>query len=201
MMQSTTHVLDSPTFISPIVTCLDDGSRGERYSPYGANSGFYYVRSNHRSKMLFRRMMYAGEIVLSSRSHQEILTQQLADLNALIGLKIKVLNRKDYDFPGGYHFNHVRDDNFMRNFVTGKSNPYIFHMSWTLNKEDKLKYLKQMGMWCVKDSFVGGSDVGKDVFGGCCSIDPIFSCHYRDKPSIKSCASSPPKDKNGLSFW
>jgi hypothetical protein len=180
---------------------LDDGNREERYSPYSANSGFYYVRSNERSKMLFRRMMYAGEIVLSSRSHQEILIQQLADLNELIGLKIKVLNRKDYDFPGGWHFNHVLDDSFMRSFVAGKSDPYIFHMSWTANKNDKLKYLKQMGMWYVEDDCVGRSDVEKDVLGGCCSANAIFSCHYRDKPSIKSCASSPPKDKSGLSFW
>jgi hypothetical protein len=151
--------------------------------------------------MLFRRMMYAGEIVLSSRSHQEILNQQLADLNELIGLKIKVLNRKDYDFPGGWHFNHVLDDNFMRNFVAGKSDPYIFHMSWTANKNDKLKYLKQMGMWYVKDDCVGRSDVENGVSGGCCSAHAIFSCHYRDKPSIKSCASSPPIDVNGLSFW
>ena len=124
--------------------------------------------------MLFRRMMYAGEIVLSSRSHQEILIQQLADLNELIGLKIKVLNRKDYDFPGGYHFNHVRDDNFMRNFVTGKSNPYIFHMSWTLNKEDKLKYLKQMGMWYVNDSFVGEVMWEKMFLVGAALSTPYF---------------------------
>lgn len=145
--------------------------------------------------------MYAGEIVLSSRSHQEILIQQLADLNELIGLKVKVLNRKDHEFPGGYHFNHVLDDNFMRNFVAGKSDPYIFHMSWTLNKIDKLKYLKQMGMWFVKDECAGETDAGDDVIGGCCSTDPEFSCHYRDKPSIKSCASSPLKDANGQSFW
>lgn len=146
--------------------------------------------------------MYAGEIVLSNRSHQEILVQQLADLNELIGLKVKVLSRRDYEFPGGYHYNHFKDDPFMRSFVAGKSDPYIFHMCWTLNKDDKLKYLKQMGMWYVKNDCVGGDDAGnKDGSGGCCSAEPIFSCHYRDKPSIQSCASSPPKDRDGLSFW
>jgi hypothetical protein len=145
-------------------------------------------------------MMYAGEIILSNRSHQEILTQQLADLNELIGLKVKVISRKDYAFPGGYHFNHVKDDTFMRSFVAGKSDPYIFHMCWTLNKDDKLKYLQQMGMWYVRDNCAGGG-TGQNTLGGCCSLDPIFSCHYRDKPSIKSCASAPPKDKDGLSFW
>jgi hypothetical protein len=148
--------------------------------------------------MLFRRMMYAGEIVLSGRSHQEVLIQQLADLNMLVGLKVKVLNKDDYEFPGGYHYNHIYDDDFMRRFIAGKAYPYMFHMSWTLNKDDKLKYLKQMGMWFVNDGCVGND---ADILGGCCSSDPIFSCHYSDKPSIKSCSGFPPKDKDRESFW
>ena len=84
--------------------------------------------------------------------------------------------------------------------MRGNIDPYIFHMSWTLNEDDKLKFLRQMGMSYVNADCIG-KEVGDDIVSTCCSVEPLFACHYRDKPSIKSCSDSPPKDKNGLSFW
>lgn len=100
----------------------------------------------------------------------------------------------------------MRKDDFMKQFVRGEIDPYIFHMSWTLNKDDKLKFLEQMGMWYVKDYCTGqeGTEIlGENAAGvnACCSAEPIIRCHYRDEPSIKSCAGFPPKDKGGRSFW
>jgi len=187
----------------------DDGNRQERYAPYSANSGFYYIRSNQRSKLLFRTMMYSGDLIFACRSHQQILITLLAEANSLSGLRVKVLSRDEDDFPGGFHY-HMRRDSYMKDFVRGKKDPYIFHMSWTLNKDDKLKFLKQMGMWYVSDECVhkkamdilsGTSAAGGDIVSACCSAESLFTCHYKDKPSIKSCADSPPKDKYGSSFW
>jgi len=185
----------------------DDGNRQERYQPYGANSGFYYIRNNSRSKLLFKTMMYSGDIIFACRSHQQILITLLAEANSLTGLRVKVLNRDGNEFPGGFHY-HTRQT-YMKDFIGGKIKPHIFHMSWTLNKNDKLKFLRQMGMWYVNDHCIGkgttdilsGQNPGGDIFGECCSAEPLFTCHYRDKPSIKSCSDSPPQDKHGRSFW
>lgn len=155
---------------------------------------------------MFRTMMYSGDLIFACRSHQQILITLLAEANSLTGLRVKVLNRDQDDFPGGWHY-HMKKT-FMKQFVSGKVDPYIFHMSWTLNKDDKLKFLQQVGMWFVNDSCVdkdakqiGSTDSDGALTASCCSAEPVITCHYRDKPSIKSCADSPPKDKNGRSFW
>jgi len=184
----------------------DDGNRQERYAPYSANSGFYYIRNNERSKVLFRTMLYSGDLIFACRSHQQILITLLAEANSLTGLRVKVLSRDGDEFPGGFHY-HMRKNDYMKKFVheREKIDPYIFHMSWTLNKDDKLKFLRQMGMWYISNDECIGKDVADykdgDVVGACCSSEPNFSCHYKDKASIKPCIDSPPKDKNGKSFW
>ncbi|KAL7528955.1 hypothetical protein ACHAXR_004091 [Thalassiosira sp. AJA248-18] len=185
----------------------DDGNRQERFAPYSANSGFYYIRNNQRTKLLFRNMLYSGDLIFACRSHQQVLISLLAEANSLSGLRVKVLSRDGDDFPSGFHY-HMRKD-YMKQFVRGDIDPYILHMCWTLNKDDKLKFMRQMDMWYVNDSCIGkesteilsGERVGGDIVGACCSAEPLFSCHYRDKASMRSCADSPPKDKNGKSFW
>jgi hypothetical protein len=185
----------------------DDGNRQERFAPYAANSGFYFVRSNNRSKFLFRAMLYQGDLVLACRSHQQVLISLLAEINSYAGLTVKVLNRDADDFPSGYHY-HMRKD-WMRQMVDGKKDPVIFHMCWTLNKINKLEFMKQMAMWYVPDKCVGkeakeivsGSDAMNGLINECCSAEPLNKCYYRDKPSVIPCKDSPPMDKGGRSFW
>eukprot|EP00577_Skeletonema_sp_RCC1716_P013473 CAMPEP_0113403216 /NCGR_PEP_ID=MMETSP0013_2-20120614/17704_1 /TAXON_ID=2843 ORGANISM="Skeletonema costatum, Strain 1716" /NCGR_SAMPLE_ID=MMETSP0013_2 /ASSEMBLY_ACC=CAM_ASM_000158 /LENGTH=416 /DNA_ID=CAMNT_0000288669 /DNA_START=358 /DNA_END=1605 /DNA_ORIENTATION=+ /assembly_acc=CAM_ASM_000158 len=131
----------------------DDGNRQQRFAPYSANSGFYFVRSNDRSKVLFRSMMYAGDLIFAARSHQQVLIQLLSEHNSLSGLRVKVLSRDDSEFPSGYHYNMRKD--YMKQMVRGDKTPYMFHMCWTLNRDDKVAYMKQMGMWYLKDNCVG----------------------------------------------
>ena len=123
-----------------------------------------------------------------------------------------MLNRDTPEFPGGWHF-HKKNKMFMKSVLNGKVKPYIFHMSWTTNKRNKLKFLQQMGEWRVHDTCVdkeAGKILGADAAGGaidgmliqpCCSKEPLIKCHYRDKPSVHPCKDSPPIDKNGKSFW
>ena len=66
--------------------------------------------------------------------------------------------------------------------------------------------MRQMGMWHINDQCLGKdarsiSQDGKDIVSQCCSAEPNFSCHYRDKPSIRSCADAQPKDKNGRDWF
>ena len=75
------------------------------------------------------------------------------------------------------------------------------------NKDNKVKFYRQIAQWYVDDQCVAKSksDIsipdGGDLASACCHAEPIFSCHYKDKPSKYPCKDSPPIDKGGRSFW
>jgi hypothetical protein len=82
-------------------------------------------------------------------------------------------------------------------FFHCKSNSPLFIVA----KDNKVKYLQQMGEWYVQPVCVGtgpGQDVSAEA---CCSADALVTCHYRDKPSKIPCKSSPNIDKGKPSFW
>ena len=83
---------------------------------------------------------------MKTDSHQQALVAVMSEHASLYGLRVKVLSRDEDDFPGGYHF-HQKTGKYMRAFFKGEKNPYIFHMSWTKNKDNKLLFLKQLGQW------------------------------------------------------
>lgn len=64
----------------------DDGAHSTRYAPLSANSGFYYVRNNARTRYLFTSLLYAGDQILQSKSHQEALVQLMNEHTSLFGL-------------------------------------------------------------------------------------------------------------------
>jgi hypothetical protein len=190
----------------------DDGAHSVRFAPYSANSGFYYVRSNLRTQNMLVALLEAGDRVIQSSSHQQALTSVLNEHASLYGLKVKVLERDRPDFPCGYHF-HQRKQ-FMKDLLAGKTNTYIFHMSWTTNKVNKLKYFQQIGQWYVQDTCPGktvqeidptittiGDKTKGSLLNQCCIATPVVKCHYKDKPSLIPCADSPNIDKFGRPFW
>ena len=185
----------------------DDGSRGLFYAPYSANTGFYYIRQNDKTLHFFNSFLLSGDVILSTHSHQIALVGLLSEHASYYGLKVKVISRESLDFPGGFNF-HSRKE-YMKDFIAGKIEPYIFHMSWTKNKDNKKKFFEQLGGWYLKDAcsnkpasdIVAGDTSSGRLIEPCCAADPLFKCHYRDKPSIKPCKDSPPIDKGKPSFW
>jgi hypothetical protein len=185
----------------------DDGGHSVRYAPYSANSGFYFVRYNPRTRHFLTSLLMAGDLILRTDSHQQALIATLNEHVSLYGLKAKVLSRDMEEFPGGFQF-HAKSKKYMQALFAGTVHPYIFHMSWTLNKNNKLLFFRQMGEWYVEDECIqkkvgdiaGGAD-GKDLVPTCCAAEPLFSCHYSDKPSLKPCKESPPIDKGRKSWW
>ena len=147
----------------------------------------------------------AGDLILKTDSHQQALVAVLSEHANLYGLRVKALSRDDDGFPGGYHF-HQKSGAFMKAFFAKEKQPYIFHMSWTTNKDNKLLFFRQMGEWYLQDQCIQKktSEIelqNNDFVESCCSAAPLFSCHYKDKPSIKPCKDSPTIDKRGKSFW
>lgn len=188
----------------------DDGARMKRFIPYSPNSGFYYARNNERTQDLFSILARMGDSILETGSHQQVLNRLMLEHASYRGLKVKVLSRDDpiigRKFPCGFHF-HRRLD-FMKELVAGKADPYIFHMSWTENKDIKVKYFQQLNQWFVRDvciykntTAIQSSISSMNIVSGCCSPKPLFQCHFRDKPSAKSCAYMPPIDPKAKSFW
>ena len=74
----------------------DDGSRQERYAPYSANSGFYYVRQNPRTKQLFRHLLYSGDLIEAWQSHQQVLIALMAEYSSVFGLSVKILAKGEF---------------------------------------------------------------------------------------------------------
>jgi Nucleotide-diphospho-sugar transferase len=185
----------------------EDGARTTMYEPYDANSGFYFVRNNERTRHFLAAMLMSTDFTLTTQNDQVVFGVLLSEHAVLHGLKVKVFSRYELDFPGGWAFNGISQDgkSHMGKILNETSNSYIFHMSWTSNSADKELYFRQMGLWHVQDQCESKSHDGK-LTGSlvptkCCSPQPVFSCHYRDKPSIRPCSDSPFKDKDGVSWW
>jgi hypothetical protein len=187
----------------------DDGGHSVRYCPYSANSGFYYVRYNARTEHFFSALLLAGDLVLKTDSHQQALIALMSEHVSLYALRVKVFSRDEDEFPGGYHF-HMKSGKYMREFFEGKKDPYLLHMSWTKNKDNKLLFFEQIGEWYVNEECmhnnvgdVDGVDRSQSVgfAKDCCVAEPIAKCHYRDKPSKIPCKDSPPIDPGKPSFW
>jgi len=171
----------------------DDGSRQPRYNPYSPNTGFYFVRNNPLTMYLFSSLLRAGDLISATKSHQAALSALLAEFTSWKGLRVKVWRKGGVNlFPGGVEYHLFKD--YMKKFFANEIKPYIFHMSWTQNKDNKKLYYEQMGEWYTKeDNSCSGFD--------CCLPQPNIICHFRDKPSKKPCNDSPPIDKGKPSWW
>ena len=187
----------------------DDGGHSVRYAPYSANSGFYFVRHNARTEYFLTSLLLAGDLILKTDSHQQALIALLSEHVSLYGLRAKVMSRDEPEFPGGYHY-HQKSGKYMRAMLAGEVDPWIFHMSWTKNKDNKLLFFKQLGEWYVEEQCIHKKvdeipglleDENSNFTSTCCSAEPLISCHYRDKPSKHPCPESPPIDKGRPSFW
>ena len=184
----------------------DDGARSIRYQPYSANSGFYFMRNNPRTQYFLTQLVLAGDLILKTYSHQQALVSMLAEHSSLFGLKVKVMSKEDDRFPGGFHYHQKGPNSYFKRYFRGETDPWIFHMSWTLNKDNKLQYLRQIGEWYVQDQCIDKNLTEIPLENGslaeaCCSAEALFSCHYMDKPSKKPCHDSPPIDKTGKDWW
>ena len=199
-----------PTFD---VYAQDDGSRQERYAPYSANSGFYYVRSNAKTQHLFRQFLYSSDLIDAWNSHQQVFIALLAEHSSVMGLGVKIFAKEMEEFPGGLQYHRKKES--MKKIMDGTSKAYIFHMSWTSNKDDKVRFFQQMGEWYINPQCVGkeahqitDETNGREGAGNdpvltkhCCSAEPRITCHYRDKPSKLPCPDAPFIDRKGKSFW
>mmetsp|Transcript_7062 Transcript_7062/g.22936 ORF Transcript_7062/g.22936 Transcript_7062/m.22936 type:complete len:533 (-) Transcript_7062:26-1624(-) len=125
---------------------MDDGARSMRFTPFYANSGFYFIRSNDRTRLFMYRMLMSYDDVLAQRSHQSALITLLLEHVARYGLTANVLDASE--FPQGAVFHHDKDT--IQDFVDGRKEPWLFHMCWTASRTDKLRFFKNLGLWFLQ---------------------------------------------------
>lgn len=187
----------------------DDGGRSARFAPYCANSGFYFLRHNERTQYFLTSFLMQSDMILRSFSHQSAMISVLAEHSSLFGLRVKTLGHAE--FPSGFIYHRKKGKgrwgNYFMDLYDGKHNPYVFHMSWTENKSNKILYYRQLDQWYLQDQCMDTElskiplEPDSTFMDTCCSAEPLFSCHYRDKPSSRPCKDAPPIEKNGLSYW
>ena len=106
----------------------DDGARAIRYSPFFANSGFYYLRSTESTRSFSYSVMLAFDILHATGSHQNVFTFRLLENMELFPTTKKKFLKLS-EFPSGVKYHH--DKQYMKRVVDGSAHPYIFHMCWT----------------------------------------------------------------------
>ncbi|CAB9504469.1 Nucleotide-diphospho-sugar transferase [Seminavis robusta] len=207
-----------------------DGNMAQFYAPYSGNTGFYYVRNSQITQYFMNHFLVSGDLILSTSTHQAPFLTVLSEHASLHGLKVKILLADE--FPGGAHYN--RDYKYMKYLMNVTQpppgvtiDPWIFHMSWTESKANKILFYQQMGEWYVQDHCVGSTvtdilgqegaastvptetiELPASPFRGgatpltkkCCTAKPNIKCHFRDTPSIIPCHDSPAMNKGRESF-
>jgi hypothetical protein len=131
------------------IAFMDDGARTPRYTPFFVNSGFYLIRYNERTLRFQEAMLKAGVgEIAQTHSHQSTLIHFLSEATHLYGLRVSVLD--DEEFPSGqaYHENKP----FLKKMMAHQVRPYVFHMCWTDNRENKVVYFKEVNLWYLPES-------------------------------------------------
>ena len=155
----------------------DDGARSARYSPFSANTGFYYLRSNARTRMFMHDIFDSYNLISQWRSHQHVLNMLLVDHHSRFGTGVKILDQELFSIGQMFH----RRKPFMRDLVHDKwHGSYIFHWSWTAGKVGKLKYSRETGMWYLQDhcdekAIQKNSGMPSFLEGSCRAKDPDHS--------------------------
>jgi hypothetical protein len=126
------------------VSFMDDGARSPRYTPFFVNSGFYLVKANPRTAYFEEKLLKSGPSEIGfTHSHQSVLIRHVSESSHHAGLKVYVLDRELFPSGQAYHENKP----FIKKIINHDFRPYVFHMCWTSNRVDKVKYFKEMGLW------------------------------------------------------
>eukprot|EP01041_Mallomonas_annulata_P006168 gene6168-12500_t len=175
---------------------MDDGARTPRFTPFFANTGFYYLRHNARALHLMERLSRGVSEIGFTHSHQATFNRHLTETQGLLDLKIHVLD--SVDFPSGIMFHHNKS--FMALLDKHQVQPYVFHMCWTDSRAQKVTYFKQIGMWFIPDNSPSCQD-GKAMLLSVTSGEEAqgLLSRWRNKRHKVLDQASASKTKTGLS--
>ncbi len=116
------------------IQAIYDGPNG-RFQPLYANSGFMYFRPTQQVRSFWDQVYAEHRWVAYYRSQQEPLNVLLAAY-AHRGLDVRIL--EEDIFANGHLYCGNR---------TAPDDPWITHMSWTANLEEKLERYRAFNLW------------------------------------------------------
>jgi hypothetical protein len=147
---SLAQLRSSPSPLTPLPDAFlsDDGQRASpRFSPFYANSGFYYFLSNPKTIHVSWLIMLTFDVIQSGGSHQNVFTQRLLETFDQFGLVTQSLSQKDFTNGATYH----HTPSFITRMQQRKVIPFMFHMCWTANKQQKLEFFNASHMWYLRE--------------------------------------------------
>ncbi len=156
---------------------MEDGAKSLRFSPIDGNSGFFYIKYNHKTLFMQEELMKAVNELMYTHSHQMTLTRYINEANSVFGLLYYILDIRQ--FPSGYMYHHNKT--YLSELMDNKYVPYVFHMCWTASRKDKVIYFKKLGYWYLKESpncnnpkviidRFNKTKVAKNFLYNCCNI-------------------------------
>lgn len=77
-----------------------DHSHAPLYLPWSANSGFFYARSNAKTRFFFSALLRLGDMILRTKSHQAVMAALLSEHSSLFGLRAKTMHEESHHYPG-----------------------------------------------------------------------------------------------------
>lgn len=113
---------------------MDDGIRSPRFAPFFINSGFYFFAYNPKSIFLQERFLRTAGEISHTHSHQQCFIRHITETHYLFGLRIIVLDK--FQFPSGFMYHH--DKPYMRKIQTHEVFPYVYHMNFNDNRQQKV---------------------------------------------------------------
>ena len=182
------------------IAFMDDGARTTRFTPFFVNSGFYYMKHNARTLFFMERMLKCAAEISSTHSHQATLTRYLTELHSTFHLDIAVL--PELLFPSGAQWHNNKKFVAQMLAYEAEPEPFVFHMCWTATREDKVTYLKALGLWLLPPAATPHCEAGpemmkmsertNDLAGSCCQRGRYFEAreaHAKEnaqQPLLKS---------------
>ena len=117
-----------------------------RFGPLFTNTGFYFVRNTPKTLYMQERLIRAAGEIDYTASHQATFIRHLVETHYLYNLPILILD--DRDFPSGQMYHHQKE--YVNEVKLHSKIPYVWHMCWTDNREQKVSYFKDIGMWFLQ---------------------------------------------------
>mmetsp|Transcript_828 Transcript_828/g.1312 ORF Transcript_828/g.1312 Transcript_828/m.1312 type:complete len:602 (-) Transcript_828:1481-3286(-) len=169
-----------------------DHNGAKEQQSYGFNSGLYYTRANKQTIYFFSVFVKMGDMVIHSRSHQQVMIALASEHASLYGLRVNVLDGAEGAlFPNGWHYNIQPE--FMEAVFSGDKNVYAFHMNWSEDYKTKVEAMQQIGDWYLKKDCRSSNSKSSNLTAtqwaqkDCCLVKPIPVCHDPEFPSKALC--------------
>ncbi|KAL7548934.1 hypothetical protein ACHAWF_014503 [Thalassiosira exigua] len=125
---------------------MHDGAESNRFAPYWGNSGFFYLKSNGRTKSFWERVISSFDLMLEFQSQQAVIDHIAGDM-CLLGLKVNTLCERV--FANGRIYEEYEENRLPSK---DKFRPLVWHINWTIKPTLKFTRMKNLKLWYYNET-------------------------------------------------